>query len=416
MKLKLLKLLKKLSRISSRGFSRFSRFSKVLTAFVYFSSLSSISYFATTENQVLHVYKDWTGLISGDVLSSADVLSDDDIISSEPVSEDMADMAVSNDTPASSENDNEESESDSFDSFVSHDTNDTEKEADTEDSAEDTADSGNTVAPVAPVPSGPDEENNDNTPNNENNDNNPNNPNDSESIAVLTTRLTSDHHLIATLSISDVLGADVMFFPPAETINGNADNNGGEGSADLAGVTSQDLVPPHLHNPDALLLNFENEEGVVESVRLWLDNEIEKTVIIDEISGVGDSGFSSDLASTSSDILDILDIFSSTGTGVIENLQGLADSTAVSVNTGVDKMTSIDKTSNASVDVSPAYSLDSSSIDLKTITSPIIVILPDTNEQFYFADGKALANYRLFEQNIKLKKSGRVLLQGQRLK
>ena len=63
------------------------------------------------------------------------------------------------------------------------------------------ADSGNTVAPV---PSGPDEDNN---------TNNTNNPDDSESIAILTTRLTSDHHLIATLSISGIMGADVAVFP-----------------------------------------------------------------------------------------------------------------------------------------------------------------------------------------------------------
>ena len=87
--------------MKSRGFSRiskiFSRFSRFLAAFVYLSSLSSlssVSYFATTENQILHAYKDWTGLIS----------TDDSIISSKDISVNMSeDMAVSNDTPASSE-------------------------------------------------------------------------------------------------------------------------------------------------------------------------------------------------------------------------------------------------------------------------------------------------------------------------
>ena len=155
-----------------KGFSRFSRFLAVFVSFSYFSS-----YFATTENQVLHAYKDWTGLISKDVLSK-DVLSSADIISSEDINEsvsldvnvnvsldisedmtDIADMAVSNDIPASSDiyDDNE------FDNFVSHDTNDTGNTADTEsdtegdtesdtegeaedsDDSADMADSGNTV-------------------------------------------------------------------------------------------------------------------------------------------------------------------------------------------------------------------------------------------------------------------------------
>ena len=41
-------------------------------------------------------------------------------------------------------------------------------------------------------------------------------------------------------------------------------------------------------------------------------------------------------------------------------------------------------------------------IGLDQISSPIIVILPSTNEQYYFADGRALAAYDRFDQDYKI--------------
>lgn len=386
--------------------SRVSRFSRVLTAFVY---LSSVSYFATTENQILHAYKDWTGLIS----------TDDSIISSKDISVNMSeDMAVSNDTPASSDNDNEEPESDSFDSFdsfVSHDTNDTEgeteKEADTEDSAEDSAENtGNTlspvnpVAPVAPVASGPD------TPS----EATPNNPNDSESIAILTTRLTSDHHLIATLSISGVMGADVAVFPASVT--GHSQENNNNATPDLAGgniytvanapntagsypaVASDDTdnadnADKNVDKPDSLLLNFENEEGVVESVRLWLDNEIDETVILDGITASNDNVSSADFSSRAYD-----------GNISQPDLPRLAvplsDLSYLS-SSDLAAISDASNTNDVSGDVNTGYALDWF-IGLDQLKSPIIVILPSTNEYYYFADGRALAAYKNFDQEYKI--------------
>ena len=41
-------------------------------------------------------------------------------------------------------------------------------------------------------------------------------------------------------------------------------------------------------------------------------------------------------------------------------------------------------------------------IGLDQLASPIIVILPSTNEQYYFANGKALAAYDRFDQEYKI--------------
>ena len=57
--------------------------------------------------------------------------------------------------------------------------------------------------------------------------------------------------------------------------------------------------------------------------------------------------------------------------------------------------------SNTTGDVNTSYALDCP-IDLSTIKSPIIVILPSTNEQYYFADGRALAAYDRFDQEYKV--------------
>lgn len=424
-----------------KGFSRFSRFLAVFVSFSYFSS-----YFATTENQVLHAYKDWTGLISKDVLSSADIISSEDINESVSldvnvnvsldISEDMtdiADMAVSNDIPASSDNDsNDNFDSNdnsfvSFDSLVSHDTNDTGNTADTEADTEeqsDMADSGNTVGPVA---SGPDEENNDNTPNNENNDNNPNNPNtpdDSESIAVLTTRLTSDHHLIATLSISGVMGADVAVFPNTTGPNATGPNTGPDeftsaggniytvsnnaGSSAVASLTDSADIDDvdDVDKPDSLLLNFENEEGVVESVRLWLDNEIDETVILDgisipsddtinTISNGNDNGNDSNGSNFSSRTYDGTD-----GSNGSNNSQSDLPRLAVPLS----EAASSDLAASTDTATAPSvwgHSLESF-IGLDQLASPIIVILPSTNEQYYFANGKALAAYDRFDQDYRI--------------
>ena len=176
-------------------------------------------------------------------------------------------ITVSNDTPASSDNSN-----DSFDNFVSNDTNDTEEEA--EDSAENT---GNTLDPVNPVASSPDGKSED--AKSEAGDGG------SESIAVLTTRLTSDHHLIATLSISGVMGADVAVFPASVTGHSQENNNnatpdsaGGNiytvsnvtSSAGSAGsypaVSSSTASSDNAEKPDSLRLNFENEEDYIEAI------------------------------------------------------------------------------------------------------------------------------------------------------
>ena len=106
--------------------------------------------------------------------------------------------------------------------------------------------------------------------------------------------------LRGVLSISGIMGADVAVFPnttgsdevtasgPDEftsaggniyTVSNNAGSSGGSSASDGSSPVSDDV-----DKPDSLLLNFENEEGVVESVRLWLDNEIDETVILDGIS------------------------------------------------------------------------------------------------------------------------------------
>ena len=62
--------------------------------------------------------------------------------------------------------------------------------------------------------------------------------------------------------------------------------------------------------------------------------------------------------------------------------------------------------SDASTDTATAPSVHGHTLDsfigLDQLASPIIVILPSTNEQYYFADGRALAAYDRFDQEYKI--------------
>ena len=87
---------------------------------------------------------------------------------------------------------------------------------------------------------------------------------------------------------------------------------------------------------DSVFISFENEEGTIETVRIGLDAE-----------------------------------------------QG----------GGIDNITVLDGVSTAlpdNTELQDAHHLDDASLGLDQIKSPVIVILPDTDERFYFTDGKKL--------------------------
>ena len=286
------------------------------------------------------------------------------------------------------------------------------------------------------MPSGPDEDNN---------TNNTNNPDDSESIAILTTRLTSDHHLIATLSISGIMGADVAVFPnttgPNATGSDEVTASGpDEVTSDGGNIYTVSNVPNTLgtgsssggsydtvseNKPDSLLLNFENEEGVVESVRLWLDNEIDETVILDgisipsddtinTISNGNDSGSSSNDSNNNNNSNNGFSSRAADGSNSNRSSQPDQPRLAVPLSPVLSKAASSDlaaipdakNISDTAPDTATAPSVLGhtleSFIGLDQLASPIIVILPSTNEQYYFADGRALAAYDRFDQDYKI--------------
>ena len=263
----------------------------------------------------------------------------------------------------------------------------------------------------------------------------------SESVAILTTRLTSDHHLIATLSISGVMGADVAVFPnitnatasgkvvasdevtsaggniyTVSNVPNTLDTGGSYAGSDGSSPISED-------KPDSLLLNFENEEGVVESVRLWLDNEIDETVILDGISipsddtintnsNGNDNGSSSNDSNFSSRVADGSNSNRSSQPDQprlavpLSDLSDLSSSSSSDLAAISDTVSDTKNISDTAPDTATApsvlgYSLESF-IGLDQISSPIIVVLPSTNEQYYFANGKALAAYDRFDQDYKI--------------
>ena len=206
------------------------------------------------------------------------------------------------------------------------------------------------------------------------------------------------------------MGADVAVFPSVtghsqdNAVPGNTtapDSNGG--NIYTVSNTASSPVSADTDNaekPDSLLLNFENEEGIVESVRLWLDNEIDETVILDGITASNDINTSSNGSSESAD-------FSSRAAdGTQGNQPRLALPLSDLSNSSSSDLAAISDTviPNASGDVSnvnTGYTLDWF-IGLDQLRSPIIVILPETNEQYYFPNGTALAHYANFAQEYRI--------------
>ena len=92
---------------------------------------------------------------------------------------------------------------------------------------------------------------------------------------------------------------------------------------------------------DSVFISFENENGTVQTVRIGLDEQIDNITVLDGISG--------------------------------ETSQQTASSQ--------DEFNHID-----------------SFLELEQIRSPVIVVIPDTNERIYFSNGSALLNHVFQEQ------------------
>ena len=157
----------------------------------------------------------------------------------------------------------------------------------------------------------------------------------------------------------------------------------------------------------------------------WLDNEIDETVILDGISipsddtintisngndngssSNNDSNFSSRAADGSNSnrssqpdqprlavpLSDLSDLSSSSS----------SDLAAISDTVSDTKNISDTAPDTASVPAPVLGHTLESFIGLDQLASPIIVILPSTNEQYYFADGRALAAYDRFDQEYRV--------------
>ena len=161
--------------------------------------------------------------------------------------------------------------------------------------------------------------------------------------ALIISRLTEKHSLRTEIEVDNITSQDAVFIdvfsfsgdvPPASTSGDwgdtQEDGKAGEGSGTV-------------ETADTVFISFENEDRVVKTVRIGIDAEqgggIDKITVLDGVS---------------------------------------AQEPAQSAPQDFQQ------------DSHHSHYVDDSSFRLEQIQSPIIVILPDTDERMYFADGKKL--------------------------
>ena len=153
--------------------------------------------------------------------------------------------------------------------------------------------------------------------------------------ALIISRLTENHSLHTEINVENI-SSDQVFI----------DVFSGDQEAATNAATAADTV----------FISFENENGVVKTVRIGLDEQIDNITVLDGISETQQTASSSD---------------------------------------GRERQTvDIDGANEAA---SQEFHLDSS-LELEQIRSPVIIILSDTNERVYFSNGSALIDHVFQEQ------------------
>ena len=148
--------------------------------------------------------------------------------------------------------------------------------------------------------------------------------------ALIISRLTENHSLHTEINVENI-SSDQVFI----------DVFSGDQEAATNAATAADTV----------FISFENENGVVKTVRIGLDEQIDNITVLDGISETQQTASSSD---------------------------------------GRERQTvDIDGANEAA---SQEFHLDSS-LELEQIRSPVIIILSDTNERVYFSNGSALIDH-----------------------